>query len=120
MKKIKSALALTLAAAMSTLLLAGCGPKIQVQQNGAPAGSGSQETQAAADTGAAQQTAAPAEAAPAAALTYAPGTKLRMATGYNRTKTGLSFDAETAGSGITLADGVTYNAGDLKPTWVAV
>ena len=52
MKKIKSALALTLAAAMSTLLLAGCGPKIQVQQNGAPAGSGSQETQAAADTGA--------------------------------------------------------------------
>ena len=122
MKKIKSALALTLAAAMSTLLLAGCGPKIQVQQNGAPAGSGSQETQAAADTGAAQQTAeaAPAEAAPAAALTYAPGTKLRMATGYNSTKTGLSFDAETAGSGITLADGVTYNAGDLKPTWVAV
>ena len=53
MKKIKSVLALTLAAAMSTLLLAGCGPKIQVQQNGAPAGSGSQETQAAADTGAA-------------------------------------------------------------------
>ena len=122
MKKIKSVLALTLAAAMSTLLLAGCGPKIQVQQNGAPSGSGSQETQAAADTGAAQQTAetAPAEAAPAAALTYAPGTKLRMATGYNSTKTGLSFDAETAGSGITLADGVTYNAGDLKPTWVAV
>ena len=121
MKKIKSALALTLAAAMSTLLLAGCGPKIQVQQNGAPAGSGSQETQAAADTGAAQQTTeATAEAAPAAALTYAPGTKLRMATGYNSTKTGLSFDAETAGSGITLADGVTYNAGDLKPTWVAV
>ena len=43
-----------------------------------------------------------------------------MATGYNSNKTGLSFDAETAGSGITLADGVTYNAGDLKPTWVAV
>ena len=121
MKKIKSALALTLAAVMSTMLLAGCGPKIQVQQNGAPSGSGSQQTQAAADTGAAQQTTeATAEAAPAAALTYAPGTKLRMATGYNSTKTGLSFDAETAGSGITLADGVTYNAGDLKPTWVAV
>ena len=48
MKKIKSALALTLAAVMSTMLLAGCGPKIQVQQNGAPSGSGSQETQAAA------------------------------------------------------------------------
>ena len=43
-----------------------------------------------------------------------------MATGYNSEKTGLFFDAETAGSGITLADGKTYNAGDLKPTWVAV
>ena len=51
---------------------------------------------------------------------YAPGTVLRMATGYNSTKTGLFFDAGVAGSGITLADGKTYNAGDLKPTWVAV
>ena len=51
-------------------------------------------------------------------LTYAEGTVLRMATGYNNTKTGLFFDAETAGEGITLADGKTYNAGDLKPTWV--
>ena len=51
---------------------------------------------------------------------YAPGTVLRMATGYNSTKTGLFFDAGVAGSGITLADGITYNAGDLKPTWVAV
>ncbi|MBQ6451123.1 MAG: hypothetical protein IJJ29_04280 [Solobacterium sp.] len=40
-----------------------------------------------------------------------------MATGYNSPKTGLSFDAETAGNGITLADGNTYNTGDLKPTW---
>ncbi len=46
------------------------------------------------------------------------GTTLRMATGYNSAKTGLFFDAETAGEGITLADGNTYNAGDLKPTWV--
>ena len=53
-------------------------------------------------------------------LSFAPGTVLRMATGYNSTKTGLFFDAETAGSGITLADGKTYNAGDLKPTWVAI
>ena len=51
-------------------------------------------------------------------LTYAEGTVLRMATGYNSTKTGISFDAEVAGEGITLADGITYNAGDLKPTWV--
>ncbi len=50
---------------------------------------------------------------------YADGTVLRMATGYNSAKTGIAFDAETAGEGITLADGKTYNTGDLKPTWVA-
>ena len=54
------------------------------------------------------------------ALTYEEGTVLRMACGYNNSKTGLSFDPEIAGEGITLADGKTYNAGDLKPTWVAV
>ena len=58
--------------------------------------------------------------ASAEGLSFAEGTVLRMATGYNSAKTGLSFDAETAGEGITLADGNTYNAGDLKPTWVEV
>ncbi|MCD7755539.1 MAG: hypothetical protein LUJ09_04305 [Firmicutes bacterium] len=53
-------------------------------------------------------------------LTFAEGTVLRMAVGYNSTKTGLFFDAEVAGEGITLADGITYQAGDLKPTWVEV
>ena len=53
-------------------------------------------------------------------LPYAEGTVLRMATGYNSAKTGMFFDAETAGEGITLADGKTYNSGDLKPTWVEV
>ena len=52
-------------------------------------------------------------------LTSADGTVLRMATGYNSKKTGLSFDADTAGAGIELA-GVMYHAGDLKPTWVEV
>ncbi len=51
-------------------------------------------------------------------LTFAEGTVLRMATGYNSSKTGLFFDADTAGEGITLADGNTYQSGDLKPTWV--
>ena len=51
---------------------------------------------------------------------YAEGTVLRMATGYNSAKTGIVFDSETAGEGITLADGVTYNTGSLKPTWVAL
>ena len=45
---------------------------------------------------------------------------LRMATGYNSAKTGITFDSETAGEGVTLADGVTYTAGSLKPTWVAL
>lgn len=57
---------------------------------------------------------------PAESLKFAEGTVLRMATGYNGPKTGLFFDAEVAGDGITLADGKTYNTGDLKPTWVAV
>ncbi len=45
-------------------------------------------------------------------------TTLRMAAGYSKAKTAITFDAETAGEGITLADGVTYHTGDLKPTWV--
>ncbi len=53
-------------------------------------------------------------------LSYAEDTVLRMATGYDSPQAGLCFDAETAGSGITLADGVTYHAGDLKPTWAEV
>ena len=55
-----------------------------------------------------------------AELTYAEGTVLRMATGYNNAKTGLFFDASVAGEGVTLADGITYHTGDLKPTWVEV
>ena len=56
-------------------------------------------------------------------LNYASGTTLRMATGYNNAKTGLFFDAsvmDKVTGNITLADGKTYNAGDLKPTWVEV
>ena len=50
-------------------------------------------------------------------LTYASGTTLRMATGYNSKITGLFFHADVAKDGITLADGKTYHTGDLKPTW---
>ncbi|MCR5143006.1 MAG: hypothetical protein K6C68_10885 [Ruminococcus sp.] len=53
-------------------------------------------------------------------LPVASGTVLRMACGYNSDKTGMSFTAELAGEGITLADGKTYNSGDLKPTWQTV
>ena len=50
-------------------------------------------------------------------LEYANGTVLRMATGYQKPNTGITFDADTAKEGITLANGKTYNTGDLKPTW---
>ncbi|MCM1054231.1 MAG: hypothetical protein NC394_01805 [Bacteroides sp.] len=63
---------------------------------------------------------APADNAETSALPYEAGTVLRMATGYNSADTGLSMDPEIAGEGITLADGNTYNAGDLKPTWVEI
>lgn len=55
-------------------------------------------------------------------LIYDPDTELRMATGYNNSKTGISFSADIGikEEGITLADGKTYYTGDLKPTWQAV
>ena len=109
MKKSKSIIALLLSISMIAVLLTGCGGgKIDVDNYEQP-------TQTDSTTPADTQTdAAPAE------LSYASGTTLRMATGYNSTKTGLSFDAEVAGDGVTLADGKTYRAGDLKPTWVEV
>lgn len=113
MKNVKSLLALVLAVCMVACLFAGCGNKIDVSQLQVAA------TQPAAPAASGDTAAAPAAAA-AAELTYAPGTVLRMATGYNSAKTGLFFDAETAGEGIVLADGKTYHTGDLKPTWVAV
>lgn len=68
----------------------------------------------------AENTTASESSTPAGALEYAAGTVLRMATGYNSKDTGLSFDPEIAGEGITLADGKTYHSGELKPTWVEV
>ena len=124
MKKTKTLLALALAALMLFAVI-GC-TKIDVTEytapaattapaqsaNNAPAQSSDNKTEATTQT----ENAPVEETVPE--LTYAEGTVLRMATGYNNTKTGLFFDAETAGEGVTLADGKTYNAGDLKPTWV--
>jgi putative aldouronate transport system substrate-binding protein len=121
MKKGKTLIALLMTAAMAATMVAGCGPKIDIDQYTAQTGSasGSQSgSQSGSNTGA--TTDGGDQQAPAGELTYASGTVLRMATGYNSTKTGLSFDAEVAGEGITLANGVTYHAGDLKPTWVEV
>ena len=125
MKRSRLTAMMLTAALAVTSVLSGCG--------GTPA------TTTAADNGAATTTAAPsggetttkapvetttgtiAEVAiEADALTYASGTVLRMACGYNNDKTGMSFTADLAGEGITLADGNTYHSGDLKPTWQAV
>ena len=106
MKNFSRILSMLLVICMVAALFAGCGKKLEV----APS-----TTAAPAAEGEAQAT----EAA-AAELTFAQGTVLRMATGYNSTKTGLFFDAEVAGEGVTLADGKTYQTGDLKPTWVEV
>ena len=53
-------------------------------------------------------------------LTYAEGTTLRMACGYNKANTGMRFSADIAKDGVKLADGKTYHTGDFKPTWQAV
>ncbi len=107
MKHLTRMIAMLLVIAMVAAAFAGCGGQMSVP---------TEATQApVADDGAAAT-----EATQAAELSFAPGTVLRMATGYNSTKTGLFFDAEVAGDGVTLADGITYQAGDLKPTWVEV
>lgn len=102
---MKRILSIVLALTMVLALFAGCG------------GGGLEVTQPKETKPAETQ---PVETKPAGELTFAPGTVLRMATGYNNAKTGLFFSADVAGEGITLADGKTYQTGDLKPTWVEV
>lgn len=119
-KKITSLLAVSLATAM---LMSGCGPAASNDGSGAGTPDGSTPTSndnsGAADNSESNNGGDTVVDTPAE-LTFAEGTVLRMATGYNKANTGLFFDAETAGEGITLADGVTYNTGSLKPTWVEV
>ncbi len=128
MKKTSKLLALLLAMAMVLSVLAGCGPKIEVQGDGSANANNSNtdsntntntDTNSNTNTNTNTGTDTNANTAPAE-LTFAKGTVLRMATGYNSKQTGLFFDADVAGEGITLADGKTYHTGDLKPTWVEV
>ena len=114
----KRILSLVLVLAMSVGMMA-CGSKGDdlVENTPAPTQAAGTENQGGDKTDTPEATATPV---PAKKLEYAAGTVLRMATGYNNAKTGLFFDAETAGEGVTLADGKTYQSGDLKPTWVEV
>lgn len=120
MKK-RNLLALLLTGIMAVGSLSACQPKIVTTvEGGGTTTVQADAVGAQASDGSSTDTTGNPQAVEATGLTFAPGTVLRMATGYNSTKTGLFFDAETAGEGITLADGKTYNAGDLKPTWVEV
>ena len=112
----KRYLALFLALCLMVGLLAGCGNQLQVEDPTTPPVTSPDPVTS--DTPSDNPTTEPEPIVDL--LTFAQGTVLRMATGYNNAKTGLFFDASVAGEGITLADGVTYQTGDLKPTWVEV
>lgn len=117
MKKTRIGASLLAAIVAASTLLTGCATKTGDDGNTPADGTNSN---GGTTSGASAGENTPADNKPAYELTYADGTVLRMATGYNKANTGLFFDEETAGSGITLADGKTYNTGDLKPTWVEV
>ena len=113
MKKLSKIFALLLTAAMLLTVLAACGPTVvEDSGNNTPSGGGNTTQN---PSGGGED-----NPPPAGSLDFAPGTELRMAVGYNSTKTGLFFDSETAGDGLQLADGNTYRTGDLKPTWVEI
>ena len=115
---MKKTIVKVLTISLMLCLLMACGGNkktIAVHQTAAPAATTT--TAAPAQTATKAETSAPVQEVKE--LEYAEGTVLRMATGYNSKKTGLSFDADTAKDGIELA-GKTYRAGDLKPTWVEV
>ena len=121
MKKFSKILAVILAVCMIGAALSACNATIQTTPAPSQDSKTPDTTTKAPDGGETTTPDQPTEPQPAEdLLPYAEGTVLRMATGYNSTKTGIAFDAETAGSGVTLADGKTYNTGDLKPTWVRV
>lgn len=116
-RKLTSLLAVSLTAAM---LLSGCGNDGNSNESTNQSSSSAPTSNNSGGESSANVGDETKPDAPAQDLSFAEGTVLRMATGYNNTKTGLFFDPDVAGEGITLADGNTYNAGDLKPTWVEV
>lgn len=115
MKKAKLAASLIAVSMAATTLLTGCN-----NDTPSPSGSGNSSSSNTSSTSNGGNTGGgdtKTDSSSAPELKYANGTELRVAAGYNSVKTGITFDAETAGAGVTLADGKTYQAGDLKPTW---
>ncbi len=115
MKKAKLAASLIAVSMAATTLLTGCNPSEPSNSNsgtGSNNSGDSSDSTTGSDSGSSQPAAEP--------LTYADNTVLRMGTGYNAAKTGISFVADLLDKdtgNITLANGQTYQAGDLKPTW---
>lgn len=124
MRKLRMASSLIAVSLAAATMLTACtqngGETEQTGTQGSTTTEAPTTTAGGGDSTDATTTEAEGSGAPAGALAYADGTVLRMATGYNSKDTGLSFDPEIAGEGITLADGKTYQSGDLKPTWVEV
>jgi len=120
MKNMKKLLALVLAVVMVCSMLTACGGNTDPTTTAPTTTQGSENPTTGGNTDPTTGSTEPTTTEPAKKLEYKEGTVLRMATGYNNAKTGMSFNAEVAGEGITLADGKTYHAGDLKPTWVEV
>lgn len=107
MKKAKLAASLIAVSMAATTLLTGCNNNPGESNTNSNTSSGS-------NTNSGETNSTPE----APKLVYAPGTELRMATGYNSPKTGISFtDPDIIKSGLTLADGKDYKPNDLKPTW---
>ena len=129
MKKSRIAASVLAFTVSLSTLFAGCASVPKASDDGgttaAPSDDGNTAATDAADSSGDGTTAAQGDTGASTGLEFAAGTVLRMATGYNSTNTGLFFDADyVADMGengtITLADGNSYSAGDLKPTWVAV
>ncbi len=113
MKTSKIAASVMAAVLASATLLTGCNTPGTTSDNSSSNSSSSSKS----DSGSSKPEESSSSAPEAPKLEYAEGTTLRLATGYNKPNTGISFDADTAKSGIKLSNGQTYNTGDLKPTW---
>ena len=126
MKKTKLAASLLAVSMLATTVLAGCDNTQDNSSSGNNSGnsSGTNSDTNSGDSG----SYTPENAEWKQTLTYADSTTIRMACGYKGTETGITINADVlakAGDAVkdgvlTLADGKTYQAGDLKPTWQAI
>ena len=119
MKNAKLAASVLAVSMLATSVLAGCDNTNNNSSNNNSSSNNSSDNSST-NSGSGEENILDANAAWKQTLSYADGTTLRMACGYNKANTGMRFDAATAGEGVTLADGKTYHTGDFKPTWAAV